>query len=761
MSEPILSYKQKDPVRLLCEIDLKQLLPAPKERHRFDKNLNSFLESDQCNKEIFERKGDRLKYQSEHLIPSKSNDSPPLLLVLGNPASHSVKSGMFFALEKGKKEHRFWKGILENAGVLKLNQSNNNASVEEVNESRKKKLLDLNYDSPFRIGLSVYISIPSASSGDWSGIAGVQKLIGAKALRRLEVEERRRIIECAKNFLSPNGIAVVFQKNAWNGLKSDSDMPYKLKDAKNGKLIGTLKGMPDIPLLCVPPTRRPGPCSRVLRQLLEKQIYNPEYLKPLGFVCDADPRSVSFSVLDPKINKYRTKELTDHYNNISQYALKPSVPEDIVIQFETAKNLYLYAWYVYRFYNVAEHHVLTCLEFALRGRFKDELPKEYWNKPWDPTLRPLLRYAIDYGYIENEGFQKWHQTSEKRATFRYEMEKIEEMNRKGLTEIELDFSEVEVTDQDRDWNYINILLKSIPNLRNHYAHGSTTLHNRVLSTIQIVKEIIDQIYPIRLQYKIDLKKLLPAPKERNRFDKNWNDFLDSDQCNKELFELEGDRLIYQSEQLIPSKSDDRPPLLLVLGNPASHSVKAGMFFALEKGKKEHRFWKGILENAGVLKLNQSNNNASVEEVNESRKKQLLDLSYDSPFRIGLSVYISIPSASSGNWSGIAGVQKLMGAKALRRLEVEESRRIIECAKKFLSPDGVAVAFQKNAWNGLKSDSDISYSIEDAQKGILIGSLKGWSNIPLLGVPPTRLPGPCSRVLRQLLMSKGITYYKKR
>jgi len=257
MSVSILSYQQADSVRLLCEIDLKKLFPAPKERDKFDKNWNGFLESDQCNKEIFERKGDRLKCQSEQLIPSKSNDRIPLLLVLGNPASHSVKAGMFFALEKGKKEHRFWKGILENAGVLKLNQSNNNASVEEVNVSRKKQLLDLNYDSPFRIGLSVYISIPSASSGDWSGIAGVQKLIGAKAMRRLEVEESLRVIECAREFLSTDGTVVTFQKNAWNGLRSENDPKYDIKLARSGELKGTLIGNSKIPLFCVPPTRLP------------------------------------------------------------------------------------------------------------------------------------------------------------------------------------------------------------------------------------------------------------------------------------------------------------------------------------------------------------------------------------------------------------------------------------------------------------------------------------------------------------------------
>ena len=126
MTGAILSYHQADSIKLLCEIDLKKLFPAtaPKERNRFDKKWNDFLESDPCNKEIFKRKGDRLIYQSEQLIPSKSDDLPPLLLVRGNPASHSVKARMFFALEKNKKEHRFWKGILENAGVLNLNQSN-------------------------------------------------------------------------------------------------------------------------------------------------------------------------------------------------------------------------------------------------------------------------------------------------------------------------------------------------------------------------------------------------------------------------------------------------------------------------------------------------------------------------------------------------------------------------------------------------------------------------------------------------------------
>ena len=178
MTGSIISYQQEDSVKLLCEIDLKNLLPAPKQKERFNKKWKAFLESDSYNKEIFELKGDRLKYQSEQLIPSKPDTRPPLLLVLGNPASHSVKEGMFFSFEGDKKEHRFWKHILKPAGVLNL-PYDENLFVAELNNHRKKQLLELDYKSPFRIGLCVFISMPSAPSGPM-----VRNSRSSKAYRR-------------------------------------------------------------------------------------------------------------------------------------------------------------------------------------------------------------------------------------------------------------------------------------------------------------------------------------------------------------------------------------------------------------------------------------------------------------------------------------------------------------------------------------------------------------------------------------------------
>ncbi len=71
---------------------------------------------------------------------------------------------------------------------------------------------------------------------------------------------------------SKKGGVVTFQKNAWNVLKSADDPQYGLETAKAGKFKGTLIDNPKIPLLCVPPTRLSGPCSRVLRKLLNKNL---------------------------------------------------------------------------------------------------------------------------------------------------------------------------------------------------------------------------------------------------------------------------------------------------------------------------------------------------------------------------------------------------------------------------------------------------------------------------------------------------------
>jgi len=248
---------------------------------------------------------------------------------------------------------------------------------------------------------------------------------------------------------------------------------------------------------------------------------------------------------------------------------------------------------------------------------------------------------------------------------------------------------------------------------------------------------------------MDLDRLFETVKERERFDVKWKDFIASNPDNKKVYKKNGNILSYKSEQLIPKKIDKHPPLLLVLGNPATHSVESGMFFSFEGNEKDHRFWSKILKPAGVLDL-PFDPGLSIEKLNKQRRDALFNLKYKSPFRIGLSVIISMPSAPGPPWGGVAGVQKLIGVKAIKRLEQEETKRVLECAKKFATPKGAVITFQKNAWNCLKSKHDPNYDVELARKGELKGAFKGDPEIPIFCVPPTRLSGPCSRVLKGLL-----------
>ncbi|MEW6667900.1 MAG: hypothetical protein AB1512_22040 [Thermodesulfobacteriota bacterium] len=249
-----------------------------------------------------------------------------------------------------------------------------------------------------------------------------------------------------------------------------------------------------------------------------------------------------------------------------------------------------------------------------------------------------------------------------------------------------------------------------------------------------------------------MSALYPSKREFADFEKRYGRFHQSDESTHAVYELNGKTLKYRSEQLIPSRNDGRPALLLIFGNPASRSVVAGCFFAF-KGGRENGFWKHLLGRAGVLKFSPQEG-ALRKDQNCVRTKQILSLEYNSPFRIGLCVYVSMPSPAGGPWSGVAGIRKLLGSSAFEHIEACETERILHVAKRFLAGRGLAVTFQRNAWEGLRSENDPHYSIEKAREAKLRGSLKGMPHVRLLGVPPTRLLGPARDVLHKLLSLEG-------
>ena len=119
----------------------------------------------------------------------------------------------------------------------------------------------------------MFLTLPSEASGScWSGVAGIKRLLGAKAIKRVFDDERDRIVKIAEDFLSGGGAVATFQRDAWEALRCHGDPKYALKYAKRGELRGTLIGSRNIPLYGLPPTRLTGPCQKVLGQVATEII---------------------------------------------------------------------------------------------------------------------------------------------------------------------------------------------------------------------------------------------------------------------------------------------------------------------------------------------------------------------------------------------------------------------------------------------------------------------------------------------------------
>lgn len=258
MKESLLTIEDVELGIQKVTLDVDALYLDEEQREQFEKKFLKFFNSDCVHSRIFNRRNNTVIYLTEHIIPKKEDNRPPLLLVFGNPASHSVASGMFFSFEGNEREHRFWK-ILSKARILSfpsLPNGDSPKSLNELNQSRKTALLELSYDSPFRIGLAVFCTMPSPASGyPWAGVDGLRRLFGKRALTKICECEKYRIDGIIREFVSANGTVTVFQKDAYSGIKSSTSPAYTLAKAKEGHLEGNCQCDSAVRLFCLPPTR--------------------------------------------------------------------------------------------------------------------------------------------------------------------------------------------------------------------------------------------------------------------------------------------------------------------------------------------------------------------------------------------------------------------------------------------------------------------------------------------------------------------------
>lgn len=229
----------------------------------------------------------------------------------------------------------------------------------------------------------------------------------------------------------------------------------------------------------------------------ERSIEDADRLRSPDTICKPDPRSHYLVRLDGHMRTpHRITEL-DQHAAIGCYRLNAMVPHAVAVHFETAKNLYLYAWLVFRFYPVAEQQALASLEFALRERLADFINECKRKTPRlaPPSLRKLLKNATEQGLLKNELLQGRDQWALELAKQRFRMEGMREMIEAGMNEMGLDDSEVRPTEEDLRHDWLRDFVEVIPGIRNDYAHGSSTLHHSVLRTFDLVSQMINQLFP--------------------------------------------------------------------------------------------------------------------------------------------------------------------------------------------------------------------------------------------------------------------------
>ena len=161
--------------------------------------------------------------------------------------------------------------------------------------------------------------------------------------------------------------------------------------------------------------------------------FHAEHMRPLEDMHEPDPRWRAFGRITP--NGVESISLERYAKPIQEIQLNNAVPESVVTHFETAKNLALFAWHVYRFVPVAQLHAFISVELALREKTGN-------NKA---PFKKLLQRSIDEGWLSNERFSQWRRITERRALqHKEDLELAKVLDR-------------EAPEEPKHWDYLAVL----------------------------------------------------------------------------------------------------------------------------------------------------------------------------------------------------------------------------------------------------------------------------------------------------------------
>jgi len=169
--------------------------------------------------------------------------------------------------------------------------------------------------------------------------------------------------------------------------------------------------------------------------------------------------------------------LANYHVAIDEISLDECVPKEIRVSFETARNLALYSWFVYRFAPIAELQAYATVEVALMEKAK----RCRVSVGKTPKLDKLLGKAIKHHWIKDDGFPSY----------------VEEMDIRNKEEAALYAvvgGEYVARDLKNSQDYCKSIKNFFPSFRNAIAHGSVYLDDRAIETLRKCAEIINQLF---------------------------------------------------------------------------------------------------------------------------------------------------------------------------------------------------------------------------------------------------------------------------
>lgn len=153
----------------------------------FERVFKKIADADNDFRDICTLNNSLLKYKSESLFPTINNpQKKKIVIVLGNPATHSIVGGMFFYSRSDGTPHQFWYK-LEKSGLMSEVRS---GTLQYQALRRKQLILNGMTSSKYLLGLTTFYSFPTPVQGEYKDVKGVETLfrLALSKVRRMELD---------------------------------------------------------------------------------------------------------------------------------------------------------------------------------------------------------------------------------------------------------------------------------------------------------------------------------------------------------------------------------------------------------------------------------------------------------------------------------------------------------------------------------------------------------------------------------------------